>query len=168
MTGYEVAELLGLEAFHHEDGDDGAAYFLEDGRILKLTSSIVEAAACQGLLEAGTTCPNVPRIDLVHAFDELLVIPADQTVSGRRHEQLMRRFAIVRESFDDPFEAPSFDFLPALRSAWSTKDRHGLKLIASGAHGDVAMQVLRGLQHIETTTGVTVHDIRSSNIGQSR
>lgn len=166
MTGYEVAEMLGLEAFHHETGDDGAAFFLEDGRILKVTSSAIEASACHGLLESDQTCANVPRVDLVRLFDESVVIPAGETVSGIAHECLMTRFVIVREGFDDPFDPPSFDFVPALRRAWANNSLDGLERIAAGSQGPVAKQILIGLRHVFDTTGVKVLDIRPSNIDQ--
>jgi hypothetical protein len=58
--GYAIAQGLGLDAFLDMSGDSGTAYFLEDGRVLKVTGEIQEAAVCLAIQEASCSVTRTP------------------------------------------------------------------------------------------------------------
>ena len=170
--GYGFAERLGLEAWRDARGDDGTAYWLEDGRMMKVTSSQGEVAIALALLDAqaaGLSHPSVPRVDDVRWTMADLELP-DGTVHP------VPRFVIVREDFADYRERRDDDDMYAI---WAHALRHldwGLRhgkpehvaeaLRVWEPHGEHVRQVLDGLEWIRRTTGARILDVRPSNVGQ--
>ncbi len=163
-VGYACGDALGLDAFVPlGHGQDGKAFALDDGRVLKVTLSPFEAACCQHLMEAamGGTAPGVfPRVDHVARLD------IDGTLA----------FAIVREDARDIVEDPDPVDDPDLR-AWAEVARHlshawsnrapwiavaALPLVGSVRGVD---HVLPGLEWFERGTGCRLSDLKPCAFG---
>jgi hypothetical protein len=164
---FAFAERMGLEGYHCASGDDGTVVFLEDGRVLKLTGNRLEAALCLSLMAlqaGGHAHPAVPVIDAVYAHDGTVELSplADAVVP-------YRRYAILRESFDDIYEPSSGpDDYRRLAAAWASGEARRLRPFREGRHGAQLASVLSGLEWVLENTGFAMRDIRPSNVGESR
>lgn len=168
LNGYEIAERLGLEAFHHESGDFGSVYFLDDGRVMKLCDErdAALALALLDLADKGERHDSVPRIDQVLAFEDIADLG--------EIEMTYRRYAVLREAFDDPMDDlfAGLEWREALslfNRGWSTDapDLVGMALQKWAPFGPELKQIHTGLDWIKSRLGVTVFDVRPPNVGQS-
>ncbi len=167
VTGYDLAERLGLEAFHYERGDDGAAYFLEDGRILKTTNA-QEAAISMAIRDAqaaGYGHPSVPRIYEVFSYTDSVDLSAH---GGGIVDH--RGFVILRENLDDidmqEDLRPLWTYaLKHLNHGWAQKEPTHIAEALASWDGPEIQQVLDGLCWVESYTGCRLADIRAPNVG---
>ena len=171
--GYVLAERLGLAALSHHSGDDGAAYFLEDGRVLKATRSEVEAAVALALLEVQNRAGGHPSVPRIHDLRWIAEDVDYSDLDPRFGVRTVTRYVIVRDDFAD------LDFdegvsrlwkfaLEHLSHGWRNKREEHLAEARRlwDWRGDEIRQALDGLRWLEASTGVRVFDIRPSNLGR--
>ena len=173
QEGAAAAGAMGLgEPWMSMSGDDGTVHWLEDGRMLKITSSKVEAAICLALLDlqaSGHSHPCLPRIDGIGCFE------VDVDLSPHAEGTLpLTRYAIVRESFDDHFqdggEASLMDHALSLaKYGWVNDHRPSTDEAAAvwGNRGRQITDVIDGIAWLKGRTGILIGDVRVSNVGQS-
>lgn len=169
--GHQLASTLGLsirlDSISH-DGGDATVYLLDDGKVLKITDSIEDAAISHALLglDKDGLHPCVPRVDLVGRLEDWE--NAEDGVPATW-------YVIVREDFSDldyygPDEEEWEDLLQHLNSAWRNgNDARVAKMFhaAQKEAEDALCNIISGLGFLRETFGVTVLDIRASNVGIS-
>ncbi len=162
MSAIDVADALGVTpVLVHEGGTDGVVMLLDDGRVLKVTSSLHEAALAMAVMSVpdARRPDGVPRVDSVHACrpDELDGYPS-------------RTFAVLREDLAD---------LPvAAERRW----RMALFLMDGGLRNEDRAMFAAGVDHWPGTEmdalvanlfwyhealGVTLLDVQADNVGTS-
>jgi hypothetical protein len=168
ISGYEIAERLGVEAWFDMSGDHGSVFLLEDGRAMK-TCGEHDAALALALMRSDVGHPSVPAVHQVVAFEQTI----DLTELGHGNVQY-RSYAIIRDGFDDPhderFESTEWkQAVSMLNHGWSHDEPEYVERALEAWHHQGAQieQILAGLHHIREVTGVRVFDIRPSNIGVS-
>lgn len=168
-----VTAALGLdEPWFSMGGDEGTVHFLEDGRVLKLTSSKSEAALCMALLEAqetGMSHPCLPRIDSLHWFE--VEVDLSPMVEG---PVSLDRYAIVRESFEDHFhdevQSASFSMALAYVQRWVCQGDEDdvTRALTVWKEGSEVSDIVDGLRWLRERAHIVLGDVRPSNVGVSR
>lgn len=172
-AGYELANSMGLRVVRTHHGDEGSVYVLDDGRVLKITSSGTEAAIALQLLDAqaaGSGHPSVPAIDRVLWIND--TDSQDLTDEGYGP---FPWFVVIREDFAD-FPVPQsmserWDAsLMRLQGALDMDDRDRMRqVIAQGeSMADRLREVADGLVWTLEMTGFSMMDIRPINLGIGR
>lgn len=160
MSALDVADALGVTpSMVHEQGTDGVVMMLEDGRVLKVTTSVNEAVlamALMGVPEDGRP-GGVPRVDSVHVCrpDELCGYPS-------------RAFAILREDMADLPVASQGRWRRALHLVdMGIRNSDGLALRTGIDHwpGREMDDLVEGLHWFRSNLGVVLMDIQADNVG---
>lgn len=159
----KLAEQMGVEPFAAlGDGLQGEVLALEDGRVMKVTESVFDAALSLYLLN--NPCSVFPDVE---AVDHV-------TVRGKKV------YGIVRSDVESIFEGPEYDIpnerQDSLNRYWYFL-RHGpeqlLKKATEDLDGDVELlhraeqlqTLLADLNAFNEATGFDVSDINLTNIG---
>jgi hypothetical protein len=162
-----MAERLGTTVLCQlGQGDDGVAHLLEDGRVMKVTSSSTEAAVSAVFARSGHR--GLPRVDGVWRTVGAAVFP-----DGTRREY--SRYVIVREEAADVFDDFDDDddaercrewraAVHMLGEGWN--DDWQLVLDAVGStDGRRLIPVYSALLWARDKLGIEIRDIRPSAIG---
>jgi hypothetical protein len=167
--GEEIAARLDVEIFIDVDrGDDGKVFLLEDGRILKVTSSKQEAALALAMHEAqarGEGFPGLPKIDGVYWFKSQI------EVQGTLYD--FENYVLLREDmqdlfFDDEEQEAIWKYcLRHLNWGWSERDQKHIDHALESWDGPQLREVYDGLLWAEQHFGIRILDIRASNLGIS-
>lgn len=165
--GEEVAARLGLEILCElGEGAAGAAFLLEDGRVLKVTSSMPEATVAGMLMDRqvdSKAAHGFPRIDQVVAMDT--------SVEVNGVDYAIRSYAIVREEVADivndgpggndlMYWAFAMDVVGRARALKTAMDFGPAAYCAPHAEA-----VYDAIAWAARDLGVAIDDIRSSNLG---
>ncbi|AOG02797.1 hypothetical protein [Bosea sp. RAC05] len=161
-----IAQRLGLEIMCDlGSGDDGSAYLLEDGRVLKLTGSMTEAAISYAFSLRAKLHPAFPAIHEVHWFKSSVEI------QGTQREFV--RYAILREEIAEVLEDPSRGEIELWRRAssmfgqgWQNNQFPLIDQAIAMWPGRGLLGLYSGLLWARVHLGFDIGDVRGSNIGR--
>ncbi len=161
-----IAQRLDLEIMCDlGSGDDGSAHLLEDGRVLKLTGSMTEAAIAHTFSLREQLHPAFP------AIHEVLWFQSSVEIQGTHREYV--RYAILREEIPEVLEDPIDSEIELWRRAGSMFGQgwqHGhFRLIEQAIDlwpGRGLLGLYSGLLWAKVHLGIEIGDVRGSNIGR--
>ena len=155
-------------------GDEGEAWRLEDGRVLKVTGSASEAAACLALMDAASSGRRMhPGLPAVHAVRRL-----GTEIEAGAFEGAAAAWAIVRDDIDPlPLDALGDDWEDLL-TGLNVATRPGVgpdpervsELRAAARSAGMARhfgKLLEVLAWLREETGIVLLDINPGNFGIS-
>jgi hypothetical protein len=130
-------------------GKDGIVAMLTDGRILKITTSKIEAAIAITCATGTFRHPSVPHFHSAHAIDGTC-------------------WAIIRDDVSDATPAHPMNRARALYNiAWSDGDDKLAENILNDArpHGPWLDQLHQGLRALKNSLGIRITDLSADNVG---
>jgi hypothetical protein len=167
-NGYVIAEMLGLEAFFDIDGHDGTVFFLEDGRVMKLTNQ-VEAAVSQAIKNLQASDGLFKEFPIIH---DVRRFSSEAELNGVTVS--LTRYAVIKDNVEDYLVSDDSldDWKEALRhfnfgnSFESPRHIQRAKDVW-GTRGQEINRLSEGLARLEEQLGIKIFDIKADNIGQT-